>query len=34
MHVEPLDFIFAFPYGWRKADNPDLQRLCSRFKLL
>jgi hypothetical protein len=34
IHVEPLDFIFAFPYGRRKADNPDLQRLCSRFKPL
>jgi hypothetical protein len=34
IHIEPLDFIFAFPYGRRKADNPDLQRLCSRFKPL
>ncbi len=34
IHVDPLDFIFAFPYGRRKTDNPDIQRLCSRFKPL
>lgn len=34
IHIEPLDFVFAFPYGRQKADNPDLQRLCSRFKPL
>lgn len=34
IHVEPVDFIFAFPYGRRKPSHPDLQRLCSRFKPL
>lgn len=34
IHVEPLEFIFAFPYGRRRAENPDLQRLASRFKPL
>lgn len=29
--VDPVDFLFTFPYRRRESDNPDIARLCSYF---